>query len=363
MSHKSNIFLFSFGERGREEGQFNRPGGVICDKDGNIIVSDYFNHRIQVFKLISQVKSSGLQSKLKGEFLFCFGSKGRGEGQFRYPEGLTCDHDGNIVVCDTFNHRIQVFDPKGKFLFSFGSEGEEEGHFEHPKGVTCDHDGNIIVSDYYNHRIQVFDSKGVFLFSFGKKGEEEGQFQYPKSVTCDRDGNIIVSDTGNQRIQIFKFEPKAQIDLQSKITNKGDFLFSFGEYGKEKGQFYCPGGVICDHDGNIVICDTWNHRIQIFKLDTSSMYPIDLQSKFKFEPSIQPNSLQSKFDTKDKFIRSFGKYGEEEGEFDCPVGVTCDYDGNIIVCDTYNHRIQVFKGPSEVPTLLSLCWKHVDNLL
>jgi tripartite motif-containing protein 71 len=334
-SYKSNIFLYSFGEYGKGEGEINYPRGVTCDHDGNIVVSDTLNHRIQVFKL-DPPDPIGLQSKLssKGGFLYSFGSFGREEGEFFNPHGLTCDHDGNIVVCDRNNHRIQVFDPKGKFLFSFGKYGNGEGEFCFPEDLTCDHEGNIVVSDTFNHRIQIFNNKGKFLFSFGSIGEEDGQFNEPAGVTYDHDGNIVVSDRNNHRIQVF--------------NNKGEFLFSFGKLGKEEGRFNCPSGVTSDHDGNIVVSDTLNDRIQVIKLVTSSL---------------SQNDLQSKIPPKSEFLYIFGKYGEKELEFRYPWVVTCNNNGDYVVCDTWNHRIQVIKGPSEVPSLLTLCWKTIDNYL
>jgi hypothetical protein len=38
-----------------------------------------------------------------------FGSRGSGDGQFLFPEGVTVDSHGNIIVADTENNRIQVF--------------------------------------------------------------------------------------------------------------------------------------------------------------------------------------------------------------------------------------------------------------
>jgi hypothetical protein len=36
------------------------------------------------------------------------GSEGSVAGQFNDPDGVAVDGDGRIVVCDTFNHRLQV---------------------------------------------------------------------------------------------------------------------------------------------------------------------------------------------------------------------------------------------------------------
>ena len=52
--------------------------------------------------------------------------------------------------------------------FSFSSnQGTEDGMFTRPNGVAVDEEGNIIVADSRNDRIQVFSSSGTFLTNFG----------------------------------------------------------------------------------------------------------------------------------------------------------------------------------------------------
>ncbi|RMF32351.1 MAG: 6-bladed beta-propeller, partial [Candidatus Nitrosothermus koennekii] len=92
--------------------------------------------------------------------------------EFNEPTGIAVDNKDRIIVADTYNHRIQVFDSNGKFLFKFGSKGDEDGEFDDPEGIAADSNDRIIVADTYNHRIQVFDSNGKFLFKFGSKGDE-----------------------------------------------------------------------------------------------------------------------------------------------------------------------------------------------
>lgn len=49
----------------------------------------------------------------------------------------------------------QVFTPEGELLLKFGSNGEGNGQFNAPTGVAVDINGNIIVADWGNSRIQV----------------------------------------------------------------------------------------------------------------------------------------------------------------------------------------------------------------
>lgn len=49
----------------------------------------------------------------------------------------------------------QVFTPEGELVLKFGSNGEGNGQFNAPTGVAVDVNGNIIVADWGNSRIQV----------------------------------------------------------------------------------------------------------------------------------------------------------------------------------------------------------------
>ena len=96
------------------------------------------------------------------------GSEGIDDGQFKEIYGVTFDHRaGQIVVADTNNHRIQIFDEEGTFLRSFG-----QGHLSLPGGIAIDPAGNYFVSDAGTDCIQVFDYAGTFVRVIGSKGKE-----------------------------------------------------------------------------------------------------------------------------------------------------------------------------------------------
>jgi len=52
-----------------------------------------------------------------------FGQLGPGKGQFNSPHGFCLGMDEDIVVADTNNHRIQVFEKSGEFKYQFGIPG------------------------------------------------------------------------------------------------------------------------------------------------------------------------------------------------------------------------------------------------
>ena len=70
-------------------------------------------------------------------------------------------------------------------------------------------------------------------------------------------------------------------------------------------------GVAVDEQGFIFVADSGNNRIQIFNPDGT-------------------------------FLRAFGRWGQNDGEFKGLEGIAVNSKGNILVADRENHRIQIF---------------------
>ena len=56
-------------------------------------------------------------------FIDSWGSRGTDQGEFDYPAGIAIGTQGTILVADTGNNRIQLFDSNGGFITTWGSEG------------------------------------------------------------------------------------------------------------------------------------------------------------------------------------------------------------------------------------------------
>lgn len=134
--------------------------------------------------------------------LFQLGGRGSEPGCFTWPRGIAVGPDNSIVVADSSNHRVQVFDSNGIFVKEFGQYGNGEGEFDCLAGVAVNRIGQYIIADRYNHRIQVLDPSGRFLRAFGSQGTADGKFNYPWGVTTDVLGFIYVCDKENHRVQV-----------------------------------------------------------------------------------------------------------------------------------------------------------------
>jgi DNA-binding beta-propeller fold protein YncE len=206
------------------------PIEVALDGYGGVYVADSGNHQIHVFHV-------------DGWFIRTIGGDGHTDGKFRYPTALTIDFGGNLVVSDSDLHRFQVFDPSGQFLSKIGNPnsfpGKSLGEFDHPCDVIIDNDGNYVISDTDNSRIQIFSPKGEFLRCWSAKPPKKvfidgvPKRSTPIDVAVDFEGQFIVCDSNTHKIQFFD-------------GSTGKFLRSFGVPGDEKGQLRCPNGVSVD---------------------------------------------------------------------------------------------------------------------
>ncbi|EDO36271.1 predicted protein [Nematostella vectensis] len=178
-------FVKSFGIAGGGDGCFNLPHGVATDPSDNIYVADSGNSRLQIF-----TPEGYYMRKVVSD-------------QLNRPWGVAITPRGQIVTTDYNNHKVFVFHRNGKLDFCFGSRGDGDGEFNNPAGITIDSDGQFVVADRSNHRVQIFQPDGTFVTKFGGKGTGDGLMRFPTGVAVDKAGHLYVADTFNNRIQVF----------------------------------------------------------------------------------------------------------------------------------------------------------------
>jgi sugar lactone lactonase YvrE len=169
------------------------------------------------------------------------GGRGTDEGQFDSPTGMCVDGNGNILVADTGNGRIQKFSPNGTFATSIATTD--------PHGIAIDHAGNIYVAEIGSkHRVLKLGPDGTFI------AEWAPGLYGPRKIAIGPEDSIYVVDSGRNRI--VKFSPDGQV------------LASWGSEGSGDGQFVGFSSVAVDPTTNkVYVADSLNKRIQIFDSD------------------------------------------------------------------------------------------------
>jgi tripartite motif-containing protein 71 len=143
-------FVKVIGGFGKKSGQFDLPTTIEQDSKGNFFVNERGNERIQKFDS-------------NWNPILMWGSKGSLDDQFCHMEHIALDKHDNVYVTDPQSDpgcsnqpRVLKFDSEGDFITKFGSVGKDPGEFRDPEHLALDHDGNIYVSDRKNNDIQKF---------------------------------------------------------------------------------------------------------------------------------------------------------------------------------------------------------------
>jgi hypothetical protein len=145
----------------------------VLDAAGRRFATDECNHRLVI--------------QHPGHCEIRIGRRGSGIGEFAYPQGLALLQDASlersrVFVCDTLNHRVQVFDGRGVPVAAFGQYGSGPGQFAAPADVAIVHPelpGDsprtaaahplLAIADQWNGRVQILETDGTFVASIGTK--------------------------------------------------------------------------------------------------------------------------------------------------------------------------------------------------
>jgi len=162
--------------------------------------------------------------------------------------------------------------------------------------VACDSQDRVYVYARGKHPMMVFDRDGRFLYSWG-----EDMIQMAHGIFIDRSDHVFCTDRGAHCVYQF--------------DSLGNLMLTLGEPGKngEEGQpFNMPTDVAISSNGDIWVSDGYGNR-----------------RVHKFSPD-------------GKLLLSWGRQGNQLGQFALPHSVRIDRYGRVWVCDRDNHRIQIF---------------------
>ncbi|XP_013404402.1 tripartite motif-containing protein 3-like [Lingula anatina] len=112
---------------------------IHCNVNDDIIVSDPGDDHIRVYDSTLQLK-------------YRYGTQGDGDGQVDAPCGTCCLDNGDIILTDFFNHRLHLITPEGvfkRFLLS-----RDNGLFR-PNDVAINQLGQLVVGEE-GGKIKVF---------------------------------------------------------------------------------------------------------------------------------------------------------------------------------------------------------------
>jgi len=206
---------------------FNRVAKVFLDESNNeaYVADGYGNHRVAVIDM-----DTGVIKRYWGAYgnkpddtpLGPYNPGAPPAKQFRNPVHCAeLSKDGFVYVCDRPNDRIQVFSRDGKYVKETFVEKNTRGD-----GAVWDiafskdpQQTYLYLADGSNEKVHIFDRHSMTeLTSFGDGGRQPGQFYAVHSIATDSHGNLYTTETyEGKRLQKFVYKGLAPVTK----TNQG----------------------------------------------------------------------------------------------------------------------------------------------
>jgi sugar lactone lactonase YvrE len=254
------------------------PLGVTSDPSGEVYVSDKTSGSVLRYSSPTSTSPTSLITGLSS------------------PSQVTVDGQGNVLVADTGNNRIAIYN-------NITATVSYLTGYSKPQGVIVDGFGNIYVSDTGNNRIvQIRQGASTVLTT---------SVSTPTQLALDGSGNLYVVDSGNSRavevtagtgavtpVALGLFNPVAiGIDAANnfyvldKAGSQVGFISAQGATTVELlTGMTAPAGLWVDSVGNVYVADTtagvtFLNRQQI----STSFYPLNVGQSSAFSSFIATN--------------------------------------------------------------------------
>jgi DNA-binding beta-propeller fold protein YncE len=230
--------------------------------------------------------------------LYTFG-KDRG---IESPLSVAVDAEGYVFVAQSPTegkpeHRISVYNPRflwERDIIVKGFEGDDSFKTDN---ITIDRKGRIYVTGLSFPGVPVIDREGKLL-EFLQPVEDGGKVAI-SDVAVDGSGRIYLLSTDNSHVYVYNEER--------------EFLFQFGQKGGSTGKLSRPVGLDVDETtGRIYVVDFMRHAVVAY-------------------------------DSNGKWLFEFAGMGWGPGWLQYPSDIAVDSSGRVIVADTFNNKVEVYK--------------------
>jgi len=356
------------------------PDGLAVDTAGNLLISVGLRicavaHRTGTF--YGKPMKAGNIYAVAGNGMIGFSGDGgpATKAEFNNTQGVAVDAAGNLLIADGLNFRVRVvaartstfygkamtagdiYTVAGNGTQGFSGDGgpATSAELASPRGIAADPAGNLLIADDLNNRVRVVAAStgtfygqpmtaghiytvagnGMIGFS-GDGGPATSAGVTPAAVRVDAAGNLIVDGDGRIRVvaastSTFYGQPMTAGDIYT-IAGNGTSGFSGDGGPATSAELQAPEGAAVDAAGNVVIADTFNHRVRVVAASTGTFYG-------------QPMTAGDIYTVAGSRHGFSGDGGPAiNAELFRPWDVTVDAAGNLLIADLGNGRIRMVRA-------------------
>jgi DNA-binding beta-propeller fold protein YncE len=312
------------------QAKLRTPFGVDFDHSGNLYLVEFTGYRVRKIEL------QGILTTIAGT-----GEKGdAGDGgpalkaQFNGMHSLAVTPAGDILVADTWNHRVRKIDARTGLITTIAGTGEKgfsgdggpavKARFGGIYCLALDAKGErLYLADLDNRRIRMVDlGSGVVrtVAGNGKRGVPDdgadarsAPLVDPRAVAVDAQGNVYILERSGNALRV--------VDAAGKIRT----VVGTGQKGAagdggpaRQATLNGPKHLCIDRDGNVIIADTENHLIRKYLPRTGTIVRVAGTGKKGTTGLVGP---------------------PERAELNQPHGVHVHPSGDLYIADSSNNRV------------------------
>ncbi|XP_068190424.1 E3 ubiquitin-protein ligase TRIM32 [Antennarius striatus] len=287
-------FVKKMGCKGTLHGMFSLPVGICVTSQGEVLVADRGNYRIQIFNRKGFQREIRRNASSIDNFVLSFLGA---DLPNLIPLSIAVTPQGLIGVTDNYDNSVKIYTMDGHCVAC------HKNQLIKPWGITAMPSGQFVVSDVEGGKLwclAVDRNAGVVSYSRLCSAVR------PKFVTCDASGTVYFTQGLALNFEKRHNEPHLEGGFSiGSVDTEGQLGKQLSHFFSETEDFRCITGMCVDANGDLLVTDSGRKEILQFPKEGG----------FKI------------------LVR--------EG-LTCPVGVATNQKGQLLVLDCWDHCVKVY---------------------
>ncbi|XP_033845573.1 E3 ubiquitin-protein ligase TRIM32 [Periophthalmus magnuspinnatus] len=287
-------FVKRMGCKGTLPGLFNLPVSICVTPQGEVLVADRGNYRIQIFNRKGFQREIRRNASSIDNFVLSFLGA---DLPNLIPLSIAVTPQGLIGVTDNYDNSVKVYTMDGQCVAC------HKNQLIKPWGIAAMPTGQFVVSDVEGGKLWCLAvDRNIGVVSYTRLCSAVR----PKFVTCDPSGTVYFTQGLALNFEKRHNEPHLEGGFSiGSVGSDGQLGKQLSHFFSENEDFRCITGMCVDNNGDLLVTDSG--RKEILQFPKEGGYKILIQ----------------------------------EG-LTCPVGVATTQKGQLLVLDCWDHCVKVY---------------------
>lgn len=288
------LFVKKMGSKGTLPGMFNLPVSICVTLQGEVLVADRGNYRVQIFNRKGFQREIRRNASSIDNFVLSFLGA---DLPNLVPLSIAVTPQGLIGITDNYDNSVKIYTMDGHCVAC------HKNQLIKPWGIAAMPSGQFVVSDVEGGKLWCLAvDRNVGVVSYNRLCSAVR----PKFVTCDSAGTVYFTQGLALNFEKRHNEPHLEGGFSiGSVGTDGQLGKQLSHFFSESEDFRCITGMCVDANGDLLVTDSGRKEILQFPKEGG----------FKI------------------LIR--------EG-LTCPVGVATTQKGQLLVLDCWDHCVKVY---------------------